>query len=172
MSKPFWRRMPPKEAAAELFRSCLWQMKEPTDAANKAAYYLFSELMRQLGEDHPRHRELMKQITANPDAPNVGALQTELQLGIIKLGSRRAKHIFQRFGSPLSKRRLQEIASMGIIDRLDIMKGGPNVKELARRIARERYSNPTPQQIETVERQIQKLNRKRNANPFWPQREG
>src|ERR1035437_9452745 len=115
MSENLWPCKPPGEAAAELFHSCLWEMKEPTDAADKAAYYLFRELIQRLGEDHPRARELIKQIAANPDAPGAGELQTELQLGINRLGLRRAKRIFKRFGEPLTQTRLNEIEDCSLI---------------------------------------------------------
>jgi hypothetical protein len=89
-----------------------------------------------------------------------------------QIGRSRARHAFWQFAKPAEAMDHKEIKNMGIIDRLDMMEGGPNVKELARQIARENYGNPTPQQIESVERQIQKLNKKRNGNPFWPQRQG
>jgi hypothetical protein len=50
MSKPIWPCMPPKEAAAELLRSCRWEMADdPASSAHKAAYYLFQELIECVG---------------------------------------------------------------------------------------------------------------------------
>jgi hypothetical protein len=141
----------PKALAAELFRVCTWGMGGNTDhAAHKAAFYLFSELIRRLGEDHPAHRELIKRIATNPDAPEVGALQTELQLGITRLGGQRAKRIFQHFGKPLTKTRLNEIKNFGLLDRFDngvwdekTRKSRPcSMLELAKLLAKENEALP------------------------------
>ena len=105
------------------------------------------------------------------------------------MGDERARRIFAIWGTPPTPARLNEIANMTIIDRLDHMikldkdgkhvrnKDGflvfePNVKELARQIASEKHVNPTPDEIATVERHIRRLNAKRARNPFWPQRQG
>jgi hypothetical protein len=87
------------------------------------------------------------------------------------LGDEKARRVFAIWGTPPSPARLNEIENQGIIDRLDLFTGG-NVKELARQMAVEKYVNPTPQQIETEERQIRRLNAIRKKNPYWPQRRG
>jgi hypothetical protein len=120
MSENLFPCRDPAEIAAELFRSCLWEMKEAPDAADKAVYYLFQELITQLGEDHPRHRELIKQIAANPNVPEAGELQTELQLGINRLGSLRAKRIFRHFGKLPSTTDLNDRRNYALLDRFDM----------------------------------------------------
>jgi len=55
MNEPLFPRRDPAEIAAELFRSCAWEEAgDPGGAAYKAAYYLFSESMKQIGPDHAR----------------------------------------------------------------------------------------------------------------------
>jgi hypothetical protein len=75
-------------------------------------------------------------------------------------GEEKTRHLFEVFGKP-SAQRLKELQHKRMLDRLDLMGpsgGGPNVKKLAREIAHEKHQGkPTPQQIETVERQIQRL---------------
>jgi hypothetical protein len=105
------------------------------------------------------------------------------------LGDERARRVFAIWGTPPTASRLKEIENMGIIDRLDHMiktdgagksvrgEDGmlvfePNVKELARQIAGEKYANPTAGEIAVVERHIRRLNAKRQKNPYWPQRKG
>jgi CRISPR/Cas system CMR-associated protein Cmr3 (group 5 of RAMP superfamily) len=105
------------------------------------------------------------------------------------LGDERARRVFAIWGTPPTASRLNEIKNRAIIDRLDLMikmdkdgksvrdKNGmlvfePNVKELARQIAGEQYVNPTADEIAVVERQIRRLNAKRQKNPYWPQRKG
>ncbi|MBB4378234.1 hypothetical protein [Bradyrhizobium sp. SBR1B] len=83
------------------------------------------------------------------------------------LGEKRARQLFAIWGTPPTPARLNEIENMGLIDRLDIEFKG-NVKAFARALAAEKYANPSVQQTETVERQIQRLNVKRKKNPFWP----
>jgi hypothetical protein len=87
------------------------------------------------------------------------------------LGDERARRVFALWGDPPSPSLLNEIENKSIIDRLDLMTGG-NVKELARQIAGEKYTNPTPQQIDVEERQLRRLNAIRKKNPFWPQQRG
>jgi hypothetical protein len=41
------------------------------------------------------------------------------------------------------------------------MPGGSNVKQLAREIAAEKYINPKPQEVDNEERQIRRLNARR-----------
>src|SRR5271165_3075607 len=67
------------------------------------------------------------------------------------LGDDRARRVFELLGTPPTASRLNEIENMSIIDRLDMMPGGPNVKELARQIAGEKCNNPTPEEIATIE---------------------
>jgi hypothetical protein len=105
------------------------------------------------------------------------------------LGDERARRVFAIWGTPPTAARLNESENIGIINRLDYMikidgdgksvrdKDGmlvfePNVKELARQIAGERYVNPTAGEIAVVERHIRRLNVKRQKNPYWPQRKG
>jgi hypothetical protein len=157
-----------KKAAMELFRSCCSEtLGDLDEAAAKAAYYLFQELVQQLGKNHPRHRELTERIAANPNGPETVALESEL----VSLGMSRARRIFAKWATDPSDSRLNEIERMGLIDRLDIEFGG-NISALARQIAAEEYGNYTPQQLDTVERRIFRLNAKRKKNPYWPQQEG
>ena len=88
------------------------------------------------------------------------------------LGDERARRVFAIWGTKPTASRLNEIENMSIIDRLDMMSGAPNVKELARQIAREKYCDPTPEEIATVERHIRRLKAIRKDNPFWPQQRG
>jgi hypothetical protein len=75
-------------------------------------------------------------------------------------GEEEARSIFEVWGRP-SARRLQEWRKKKILDRLDLMGpigGGPNVKKLAREIAREKHQGEeTPEQIQSVERHIWRL---------------
>jgi hypothetical protein len=153
-----WRN--PAEIAAELFNSCSFQIQgDPIGAADRAAYYLFQELIVRLGVDQKRHRELVDNIT-NDD-------RSELDLGI-----NRARRALQRYARPLSRRRLNRLKDVSLLDRLDMMPGGPNIHELARQIARETKTEPTETEIDTIKRRIQKLNAKRKCDPFLPQRQG
>jgi hypothetical protein len=88
------------------------------------------------------------------------------------LGDEKARQVFAVWGMPPSDRRLNEIENMAILDRLDFMPGGPNIKELARQIASERYVDPSGDQVAVVERHIRRLNAKRKQTPYWPQRQG
>jgi hypothetical protein len=154
-------RRTPHEIAAELFKSCSWEEAgNPIAAADKAAYYLFQEFIVRLGVDHDRRRELID------DVNNANA-RAELDIGI-----NRARRVLQRYARPLTRRRLNHLKDRSLIDRLDMMPGGPNVHELARQIASETKTAPTETEIETIERRIQKLNAKRKNNPYWPQRRG
>jgi hypothetical protein len=88
------------------------------------------------------------------------------------LGDEKARRVFAIWGAPPTASRLNEIENISVIDRLDMMPGGPNVKDLARQMAGEQHVNPTPDEIAAVERQIRRLNAKRQKNPYWPQRKG
>jgi hypothetical protein len=78
-----------------------------------------------------------------------------------ELGEAAARQVFAMWGTPPTPNKLKRIHNEGVRIRLELMPGGPNVKKLARQIAHEKYTNPTPQQIETEERQIQRLNARR-----------
>jgi len=149
----------PQEIAAELFKSCsMEESGNRSAAAEKAVYYLFQELVSQLGIDHERRRKLI-------EGDNNASTRAELNIGID-----RARRALQRYARPLTRRRLNRLKDFSLIDRLDRMAGGPNIHELARQIARETKATPTETEIETIERHIQKLNAKRKNNPYWPQR--
>jgi len=81
------------------------------------------------------------------------------------LGDERARRVFAIWGTPPTASRLNEIENKSVIDRLDMMPGGPNVKELARQMAGEQHVNPTADETAAVERQIRRLNAKRKKNP-------
>jgi hypothetical protein len=178
MNKPLWPCMQPKEAAAELLRSCAWEMGGNTgEAAHKAAYYLFQELIAQLGADHPRARELAAQIASDPTSPEAGKLQTTMVLANSDLGRRRAARIFQHFGRPVTKTRRIEMANHGLLLSLDIMKPKPIVHRLAKQLAEENKKLPRAQQrgagstsVRALEKHIRDLEKKRAAgikNGTW-----
>src|SRR5436305_14225594 len=98
---------------------------------------------------------LMDRIQEQLDPVNAAKLKglelfQELKASI---GDAEARRIFAIWGTPPSDSRLNEIESMGIIDRLDIQHGG-NVKALARQIAAAKFVNPSTDEIASVERQI------------------
>jgi hypothetical protein len=166
-----------KHLAAELFRSCSLEMAGNTgEAAHKAAYYLFSEMIQRLGEDHPRVRELTAEIAAKPEAERFEA-ELQMQSGIIDLGLRRAKRIFRHFGRPITKTRLIEINNHGLLSSLDMMKPKPVVHRLAKRLAEENKKLPREQQrgagstsVRALEKHIRELEKQREAgikNGTW-----
>jgi hypothetical protein len=57
-----------------------------------------------------------------------------------------ARRIFAKWSAPPSNRRLQEIANLGLLDRLDLMKPKPNVQRLARQLAGENERLPKSKQ--------------------------
>jgi len=60
-------------------------------------------------------------------------------------GEQIARRIFAKWGTSPSKRRVQHVENMGLLDRLDRMKPGPNVQQLARQIAEENKKLPKSQ---------------------------
>jgi hypothetical protein len=80
------------------------------------------------------------------------------------LGDEGARQVFRDLGTPPAASKLKRARNQGILLRLKRMPGGPNVKQLAREIAQEKYSKPTLQQIETEERQIQRLNARKHKH--------
>jgi hypothetical protein len=131
---------------------------------------------------------IQAQLTPPLEAAQAKALALFLEIRE-SVGDAQARQVFARWGTPPSDRRMQKLAAMGIIDRLDHMiktdKHGnsvrdddgmlvfePNVTKLAREIAGETIDDPNPSQIATIKRHIQKLNAKRKASPYWPRRRG
>jgi hypothetical protein len=175
----------PKDLAAELFRACAREeVGNLNTAAHKAAYYLFAELAEQLVHGgKARSRKLMDEIADTDDAEKIDAAFSKL-----RIGRERASRVFLQFGEPPSKKRLNEIEDMSIIDRLDMMiaKGvdgkplrdadgliirEPNKRGLALEMAREEFGEPpTERQIETILRRINRIDKERNKNPAYPQR--
>jgi hypothetical protein len=114
---------------------------------------------------------IQEQLTPPLEAAKMKALDLFLEIRE-SIGDAKARWVFAQWGTPPSTRRLNNIESMAIIDRLDMMKPEPNLKELARQIAQETIANPTQTEIDTIERYIQRLNAKRKQNRFWPQQRG
>jgi hypothetical protein len=57
-----------------------------------------------------------------------------------------ARRIFAKWGKPPSDSTLQEIANLGLLTRLDLMKPKPNVQRLARQLAEENKRLPRTKQ--------------------------
>jgi hypothetical protein len=138
MSENLFSRRYPGEIAAELFCSCLWEDIIPSGAAHKAAYYLFQELVEQIG-------------------------------------IRDAQRAFLHFGNGPSPRQLKQFKNKLLLDRLDMMKGGPNVQQLAEQIAQEnaefnkalppeRNSEAQPTNQMSIDKHIRRLVDQRKAH--------
>jgi len=73
MSENLWPSGNPKENAAQLYRSCAWEVAgDPGEGAYKAAYWLFSELIERIGVNDAQETFLhvideLSDITKNHD---------------------------------------------------------------------------------------------------------
>jgi hypothetical protein len=113
-----WRN--PAVIAAELFRSCQFEMSgDNDDAAIKASYYLFQELIQQLGKDQPRYRELTEQIAVDPEAPDAIALEWEMISGVNRVGRQRARYAFWQSCKPMTKTDVNNRENYAVLDRFD-----------------------------------------------------
>jgi hypothetical protein len=96
-----------------------------------------------------------------------------------KLGRPAARRIFARLGTEPSASKLAMFKNHQLLVRLDTMKPKPNIKKLARDLAKENKEIPREQQrgsgstnADTLERHIRKLVAERKHQPYWPQRVG
>jgi hypothetical protein len=86
-------------------------------------------------------------------------------------GDAEARRIFLKFGRPPSARKMGKIRNYALLDRHDMMKPKPNVKALARELAKENETLPREERHGprgstdpfTQERQIKRLLKERKA---------
>jgi hypothetical protein len=180
MSENLFPCRDPAEIAAELFRSCQWEVAgDVRGAAHKAAYYLFQELIEHLSPGGKAGRsKLMDDIADTDDPQKIDAAFSEL-----RIGAGRASRVFLHFGKPPTVRQQNEFKNYALLDRLDMMKDkktglpSPNMLQLAKHLAKENSKLPRTEQrgagstdVHALEKHIRDVVKKREQglkNRTW-----